>query len=182
MMGQKRMFKEPKSGLMHALIFWGLLRGDLRTITGRKLRDERILIFGAGAAGLGIARQLRQGLQAVGVNEAERHVAVLDSRGLLVDDVAMRDAYKRELAWPAALAKASGLGDPNERTLLDVIAAFRPTAVIGASGQANSFDEAAARALVAGVERPVIFPCRIPRAMPRQGQRISSSGPMGAPW
>lgn len=133
-------------------------------ITGRKLADERVLIFGAGAAGLGIARQLREGLQSVGVNEPTRQVAVLDSKGLLVDDVPMRDAYKRELAWPAALAQSAQLGDVKSRTLMDVIAKFRPTVVIGASGQANSFDEAAARAVAAAVDRPVIFPLSNPTA------------------
>jgi malate dehydrogenase (oxaloacetate-decarboxylating) len=133
-------------------------------ITHRKLDDERILVYGAGAAGLGITRQILSGLKAAGVNAPRRHVCVLDSRGLLADDVPQREAYKRELAWPSALAQEFRLGDPHHRGLAEVIAAFRPTVLIGASGQPDSFDEATVRALAAHVERPVIFPLSNPTA------------------
>jgi malic enzyme len=131
-------------------------------ITGRKLADERILVYGAGAAGLGITRALREGLKLAGVNEPERNVAVLDSKGLLVDDVPARDAYKRELAWPAALAAAMKLGDTQRRSLMDVISAYQPTVLIGASGRAGSFDETAIRAVATAIEHPVIFPLSNP--------------------
>jgi len=133
-------------------------------ITGRALGDERVLIYGAGAAGLGMARQVRSGLQSVGVNEPVRQVAVLDSQGLLVDDVAMRDTYKAELAWPATLAAEMGLRDPGRRHLADVIARFKPTVLIGASGRAGSFAESHVRAMAADVDRPVIFPLSNPTA------------------
>jgi malic enzyme len=133
-------------------------------ITGRTLRDERVLIYGAGAAGLGITRQILGGLRAVGINEPARQVAVLDSKGLLVDDVPQREAYKRELAWPADLAREHGLVEPKRRGLAEVIAAFKPTVLIGASGQPGSFDEASVRALAALIDRPVIFPLSNPTA------------------
>jgi malic enzyme len=133
-------------------------------ITGRRLADERVLVYGAGAAGLGITRQILSGLRAAGINEPRRQVGVLDSKGLLVDDVPMRDAYKAELAWPGALASEFGLGDRKRRNLADVVAAFRPTVLIGASGQPNSFDEGAVRAVAAQVDRPVIFPLSNPTA------------------
>jgi malic enzyme len=133
-------------------------------ITGRKLGDERVLIYGAGAAGLGISRQILSGLRAVGINEPQRQVGVLDSKGLLVDDVPMREAYKRELAWPATYARDLGLNDPTRRGLAELVKAFRPTVLIGASGQPGSFDEASVRALAAQVERPVIFPLSNPTA------------------
>ncbi len=127
-------------------------------ITGRQIGTERVLILGAGAAGLGITRQLRAAMQAGGDSAAT--IAVLDSKGLIVDDGPM-DAYKRELAWPAATAAAAGLV-AGQRGLHEVVKRFRPTVLIGTSGQAGAFDEAVVRAVTAGCERPVILPLSNP--------------------
>jgi malate dehydrogenase (oxaloacetate-decarboxylating) len=133
-------------------------------ITGRALTDERFVVFGAGAGGLGIARQIRVGLQQQGLSTAEAtaHIAVLDSRGLLVADNEIRDGYKRELAWSPADAQRLGLGSAERRGLADVIEAFHPTVLIGASGHAGSFTEPLVRRLASYVDRPVIFPLSNP--------------------
>ena len=133
-------------------------------VTGRALTDERIVVFGAGAGGLGIARQIRAGLAGQGLDEAgvRSRVAVLDSRGLIVADNEIRDAYKRELAWLPEQAQQAGLGNPARRGLAEVIAHFRPTALIGASGQSGSFSEALLRQMARQVERPIIFPLSNP--------------------
>jgi malate dehydrogenase (oxaloacetate-decarboxylating) len=132
-------------------------------ITGRSILEERIIIHGAGAAGLGITRQIRSAMAEAGGSPAEIRgaIAVLDSRGLLVDDGSVRDDYKRELAWPAELAESRGLSS-GKRTLLDVVRAFRPTALIGTSGQPGSFDEQVVRAMAEREERPVILPLSNP--------------------
>jgi len=133
-------------------------------VTGRALADERFVVFGAGAGGLGIARQIRVGLQQQGLSAAEAtaRIAVLDSRGLLVADNEIRDGYKRELAWTPADARALGLGAADRRGLADVIDAFKPTVLIGASGHAGSFTEPLVRRFASHVERPVIFPLSNP--------------------
>ena len=122
------------------------------------LADQRVAIVGGGAAGVGIARQLRCALQAAGLegDDLARSVAVLDSRGLIVDDRERLDPYKAEQAWPAALAADAGLGE--ERGLAAVVAALRPTALIGTSGQPGLFDEELVREMARHVERPAIFP------------------------
>jgi len=131
--------------------------------TGRTLADERILINGGGAAGLGIARQLRAGMARAGMDPAacRAAVAVMDSKGLIVDDAAAMDDYKRELAWPAAAAAALGL-DAAHRGLADVVRRWRPTVLLGTSGQAGAFTEAIVRTMAAAVDRPVILPLSNP--------------------
>jgi malic enzyme len=129
-------------------------------LTGRRLAQERVVIHGAGAAGLGIARQIKAAMRIEGLDEAEitSRVAALDSRGLLVDDQHFREQYKLELAWPAELAERNGLGAGSARDLLTVVRALKPTVLIGTSGQPGSFDEAVVRAVADNCDRPVILP------------------------
>ncbi len=136
-------------------------------VRGEALADQRVVIYGAGAAGLGICRQIRAGLQLEGLDEAaaRSRIAVLDSRGLLVDDREITDAYKRDLAMPAALAEQLGMPAAGQRDLETVIRQFRPTVLIGASGQGGSFTEAIVREMAAHSTRPVILPFSNPTAI-----------------
>ncbi len=129
-------------------------------VRGDALTDQRIVIYGAGAAGLGISRQIRAGLKLEGADEKSiaAQVVVLDSRGMLVDDRDIRDAYKRDMAWSADAAAAIGLNDPARRSLADVVAAYKPTVLIGASGQAGAFSETIIREMARHTERPVVLP------------------------
>jgi malate dehydrogenase (oxaloacetate-decarboxylating) len=134
------------------------------TIKSERLSSQRIVILGAGAAGLGVARQIRAQLVDEGVHGEQQTgvVAVLDRGGLLVDDGRPMDEYKRALAWPVARAAALGLASPAERSLLDVVRKYRPTVLIGLSGVAGAFNEQVVREMAAQVERPVIFPSSNP--------------------
>ncbi|MFK8031585.1 MAG: NAD-dependent malic enzyme, partial [Gammaproteobacteria bacterium] len=142
------------------------IQSSLR-VTGQKLADQRVVILGAGAAGLGIARQIKNGIAKAGCDEAAQMaaVAVLDSRGLLVSDGPMRDAYKTELAWSKELAKEYNLTDSSERDLLNVVERYRPTVLIGSSGQAGAFSQEVIEAMSANVERPVIMPFSNPNEL-----------------
>jgi malate dehydrogenase (oxaloacetate-decarboxylating) len=143
------------------------LAGVLAASRARRIaiEDERILILGAGAAGMGIARLLRheltnRGIEATRVTEA---VGVLDSRGLLVDGRAFDEPYKATLAWSRARVEALGI-DPEHADLLNVIRGYKPTILIGTSGTRGAFDEASIRAMAAGCERPAIFPLSNPNS------------------
>jgi len=109
-------------------------------LTGTPLRDNRILIYGAGAAGLGIARQLRSGLTAEGVDgiELQRAILVMDSGGIVSERRERLDDYKRELAWPAAAVDELALEGNDAASLLRVVSSYRPTVLIGASGQGRN--------------------------------------------
>ncbi len=129
---------------------------------GETLAEQRIVIHGAGAAGLGIARQIEAAMLEAGMpaEELYRHVAALDSQGLLVDDQDFRDEYKRSLAWPAAFAIDQGLIE--DRSLEAVVSAYQPTVLIGTSGQPGCFHESLIRDMA--VEAPVIMPMSNPTA------------------
>ena len=125
----------------------------------RPLSDERVVIVGAGAAGVGIARLLRTALAREGLaGEAlSAAIALVDAKGLIVGD---DDEYRRELAWTAELAAARGVRAGS--SLLEVVRALRPTVLVGVTGVAGLFGEEVVRAMAEGVERPAIFPLSNP--------------------
>ncbi len=126
---------------------------------GRKLTDERLVIAGAGAAGVGIARLFQSALRREGVTgEALRSsVALLDSKGLVVD---ADDEYRRDLAWTGELASSRGLRAGS--SLLDVVRAAKPTVLVGVSGVPGLFGEDVVRTMASQVERPAVFPLSNP--------------------
>ncbi|MCY3731264.1 MAG: NAD-dependent malic enzyme [Rhodospirillaceae bacterium] len=130
---------------------------------GEDIDAQRIVVLGAGAGGLGIVRQIRAEWTERGVSARERQarVAVLDRNGLIVESEET-DAYKREVAWPVELARHHGLEAPARRHLAEVVAGFRPTVLIGASGHGGAFTEDAIRAMARHTLRPIIFPCSNP--------------------
>jgi malate dehydrogenase (oxaloacetate-decarboxylating) len=145
-----------------AVALAGMLTGA--RLTGKALRDQRIVIHGAGAAGIGIARLLRSALERAGLRGEALTAAIasLDSRGLLVDDTAIADAHKREFAWPAPLAEKRGLGSERRRDLLGVVRALKPTLLIGVCAERGAFSEPIVREMARHVERPLVFPMSNP--------------------
>ena len=122
---------------------------------GRRLSDETVVVYGAGAGGAGVALAIREGMkrEGLGDDEARARVLVLDSKGLLLEGRAMED-YKR----PLAQRRDRVAGWSGERFgLAETIRQARATALLGLSGQPNTFTEEVVRALLPNVARPVVF-------------------------
>ena len=129
-------------------------------VTGTPIERQRVAILGAGAAGVGIAHQVRDAMARAGLRGEDlvASVAVLDSRGMLVDNREVRDEYKRPFVWPAELARSRKLNVDESCDLLAVVKALHPTVLIGTSGQPGAFSEGIVRAMATGHDRPAIFP------------------------
>jgi malate dehydrogenase (oxaloacetate-decarboxylating) len=129
--------------------------------------DSRIVIYGAGAAGLGIQRQLRAQLARVGLDgdALTRAILVMDSHGVVSEDRDGLDDFKKEMAWPAAMAAELGLDAAGRRNLHTVVTAYQATALVGTSGQGGSFTEATVRAMLANSEAPIILPMSNPTSI-----------------
>jgi malic enzyme len=136
-------------------------------ISQTKLEDSRVLIYGAGAAGLGITRQLKDLFQSHGVqgDDLQRTVLAMDSRGVLSSGRQTLDSYKRELAWPEAMVDELKLDASDRRNLASVIEAYQPTALIGASGHAGAFNRAVVTAMASVSEQPMILPMSNPTSI-----------------
>ena len=135
-------------------------------ITATDIKDSRILIYGAGAAGYGIAKMILNGLEDQGLSGANlsKSVLAMDSRGILTVEQEFTD-YKAELAWPKDLAAELDLKGENVNDLASVIEAYKPTVLIGTSGQFNAFDQAVVEAMAAVTARPVILPMSNPTSI-----------------
>ena len=147
-----------------AVALAGLLAGG--RLTGTELRAQRVVIYGAGAAGVGIARLFRDAFKRAGLagDELAAAIACLDSRGLLVDDAPIEDVHKRDFAWPAALADRHGLGAGRRRDLLSVVRQLKPTMLVGVCAEPGTFTEPVVREMARHVERPLVFPMSNPTA------------------
>jgi malate dehydrogenase (oxaloacetate-decarboxylating) len=138
-------------------------------ICGTLLRNQRIVIFGAGIAGIGIADVFRDVMIEEGLSAAEatRRFWCVDVHGLLTNDMGDRlHDYQATYARPAAEVRSWR----SERTahapgLAEVIRQVRPTMLIGASGAAGAFTEAMVRDMARHTERPVIFPLSSPLSL-----------------
>ncbi|MDJ0698973.1 MAG: NAD-dependent malic enzyme [Woeseiaceae bacterium] len=133
-------------------------------ISDTHFRDHKFIVHGAGAAGMGIAKRIRDHLRDEGLNDAEVRCSVLstDSRGVIFDGRGHMEDYKKKLALPADLVAEWGLQPEELRDLEKVVKAFRATVLIGTSGQPGSFTEEVVRSMAANTEMPVILPMSNP--------------------
>ena len=136
---------------------------SLRT-NGASLTDQRVVILGAGAAGIGIARQLRAAMKLTDA-DSDPVIAVLDSRGLITESGLSSDSYKCELAWNEQQMSRFGLAVDGKHDLMAVVSAIKPTVLIGSSGQSGAFTEQIVKQMAAQVERPLIMPFSNPTSL-----------------
>ncbi|MEB3304014.1 MAG: NAD-dependent malic enzyme [Cyanobacteriota bacterium] len=131
---------------------------------GQPFRDQRIVIFGAGSAGCGIAERLCRLLQRQGLTpqEAADRLWLLDRDGLVHEGLphwseAVRPYVKR--ADQVGDLPADGQGRIG---LLAVIEAVKPGVLIGTSTCAGAFDQPVVEALCRGAARPIVLPLSNP--------------------
>jgi malic enzyme len=133
-----------------AVVLAGVLAG-LR-VTGRTLADTRVVLAGAGAAGIGIARLLR--LAGVGTT------VLVDSHGLCHAGRSDLDASKSKLS-AAAVEGAT----PD---LVETIRRVRPTVLVGTTGVAGTFGREVVEVMAAGLgdgDRPIVLPLSNPTSV-----------------
>jgi malate dehydrogenase (oxaloacetate-decarboxylating) len=140
--------------------------GAMRLLRQR-LRDQRVVMFGAGTAGIGIADQLRDAMVRDGLPVAEsmRRFWCVGRHGLCTTDMAssLRD-FQLSYARPVEEIRFWSKDEKGGYGLAEVVRQVTPTILIGTSTVAGAFTEAIVRAMAADVERPIIFPLTNPTA------------------
>lgn len=133
-------------------------------VLDQPLSAQRIVFLGSGAAGIGIARLVRETLKRGGASPEviAQAIVMLDSHGLLFEDRAQVDADKRPFALGNGVMKHFGFPPADRYDLETVIRCVRPSILIGTSGAPSSFTENAIRTMAAGTPFPVVLPLSNP--------------------
>lgn len=140
------------------VVLAGVLGG--LNISGEQLKDQTILTFGAGTAGVGIANILLDEMirQGVPEEEARQHFYQVDKQGLLFEDTKGLTPGQIPFA-----RKRSEFTNADELTNLEaVVKAIHPTIMIGTSTQPGAFTEEIVKEMAAHTTRPIIMPLSNP--------------------
>ncbi|RIY32322.1 NAD-dependent malic enzyme [Psittacicella melopsittaci] len=156
-------------------------------VTKQGFKDQRLVVYGAGTAGTGMADQISAAMQREGLTreEAKARVWLIDIHGLVTSDMANLPDYQQEYARDPAEVKDWHRTN-GKISLLEVVSHVKPTILIGTSTDHGAFTEEVIRTVSAGVERPIILPLSNPtekiEAMPEdiinwsQGKALVSTG------
>ncbi len=131
---------------------------------GERLRDQRVVVAGAGAGGVGVARAIRDGMIKEGLTEEEarRQLFVMDGRGLVVDGITS-DSYKVSVSqYEDTYADWDYAGELPQ--LMDVVENGKPTVLLGLTGIQGLFNRPIIECMARNTERPIIFPLSNPTA------------------
>ena len=134
---------------------------------GSTLREQRVVILGAGSSAIGISDQIVAAMTSEGMSTADARAAIwlIDSEGLVHSARSNLGSHKTRYAQPverlATWSRESGdVSMPFG--LLDVVTNVRPTVLIGTSAQPGAFTEAIVRQMAETAPRPIIFPLSNP--------------------
>ena len=118
-------------------------------LTGGRMSDHRVLMSGAGEAGMGIADNICAVLMEEGLSlaEARKRIWFVDSKGLIVKGRAGLVEHKLHYAHDHAPCA----------DLLSAVKAIKPTMLVGVSGQPRTFTEEIVKFVGSYNARPVIF-------------------------
>ncbi|MGW2069391.1 NAD-dependent malic enzyme [Streptomyces sp. NPDC001953] len=132
-------------------------------VAGVRMRDQRLVVFGAGTAGVGIADQLRDAMIRDGAEpeQAVSQVWLIDKQGLLTRDMTdLRDFQQTYARDPAEVADWAR--DDGAISLLETVRRAEPTILLGTSTVHGAFTREVVRAMAEGTERPIVFPISNP--------------------
>lgn len=136
--------------------------GGMR-ITRTPLTELRVVIVGAGSAGTGIAHQVASALEAAGLScdEARNRCWLVDRDGLLHDHLGGFHDFQTKFVrqWDSVAELAD---DDGRISLLAVVRAAAPHALVGVTGQPGLFSEAVIRAQADAIVRPIVLPLSNP--------------------
>jgi len=180
-----RIFNDDMQGT-GAIVMAGLF--SALKVTGTRWRDQRVIVFGGGTAGTGIADQIHDQMLRDGLNkhEATRNIWIVDLPGLLTDDMSdgvldYQRPYLRPAAeaanwekspvdidpaaavrWPEMAAMRAARASTGITGLKTVVEKVKPTILIGSSTAHGAFTREIIETMSGDVDRPIVFPVSNP--------------------
>ena len=134
---------------------------------GEALSQQRIVLLGAGGAGLGIARLAETVMIAEGADQAlaRRALVMVDSKGLIYEGRQDVDQDKAPFALPRRDLLELGFESGGPFDLEGVVRRVAPTVLVGSSGSPGAFTESAIREMAAQTKTPIVLPLSNPTAL-----------------
>ena len=132
-------------------------------VTNSSMKDQTIVILGAGGAGTGIASYLLEAMKQDGLaeDEARRRFYLVDVDGLLVESTPDLSPVQKLFAQPDAAVRGwKWFG--KTITLADVVKHVQATMLIGVSTTPDLFTKSIVQEMASKVDRPIIFPLSNP--------------------
>ena len=145
-----------------AAVTLGCLIAASRAV-GKELKDQKVVLLGAGSAGCGIAESIiaRMKIEGLSDGQARARLFMVDRFGLLTDKMPNLLDFQAALAQNSANLAAWKTSGP-EISLLDTVKNVQPTVLIGASGQPSLFTEEVIRTMHASCPKPIVMPLSNP--------------------
>ncbi|NVJ62029.1 MAG: NAD-dependent malic enzyme [Gammaproteobacteria bacterium] len=155
---------------------------------GQQLKDQRIVFLGAGSAGCGIAEQIIAQMKREGLSDeqARERIYLIDSRGLLTDDLAYLKSFQKPVAQKANIAEGWTKNEDGRVDFFNTVKHAQPTVLVGVSGQPNIFTKDIVSMMCDNTDSPIILPLSNPtsrcEALPEdliqwtQGRAIVATG------
>jgi malate dehydrogenase (oxaloacetate-decarboxylating) len=133
-------------------------------VTGKTLKEQQIVMLGAGSAGIGVADGLRAAMKGEGLteDEARSRFWVIDKNGLLQSGRKDLTSEQSVYAQPEGRVSAWPRTSDGHIGLADVIGQIKATILIGLSTVGGAFSEPIVREMARKVDRPIIFPLSNP--------------------
>jgi len=133
-------------------------------VTGKSLKEQQIVMLGAGSAGIGVADGLRTAMRSEGMSEQEAlsRFWVIDKDGLLHSGRHNLTSEQAVYAQPESRVSGWPRTSNGHVGLADVIGQINATVLIGLSTVGGAFSEPLVRQMARKVERPIIFPLSNP--------------------
>ncbi|MDH5756395.1 MAG: NAD-dependent malic enzyme [Nitrospinota bacterium] len=133
-------------------------------ITEERIADQKFLIYGAGAGGVGIARQIKNALMEEGLDEKEvfSRILTVDRHGAVTRDRPDIECYKVEFAADPEVCAGWVVKDKSRTTLLETVENWGATVLLGTSGQPGAFNREVVEAMTRNSHSPLIFPLSNP--------------------
>ncbi|MES2614414.1 MAG: NAD-dependent malic enzyme [Bdellovibrionota bacterium] len=133
------------------------------------MREQRVVIHGAGTAGCAIADQILEAMKEDGLSETEAlsRIFLIDKNGLLHSELNEEtfEYFQKRYVQPIQVCKEWGYKTGAPLTLSDAVSNVKPTILIGTSTQRGAFTESIVKTMAAHCARPIIFPLSNPTAL-----------------
>ena len=127
------------------------------------LPQHKIVIVGAGSAGVGISNLISEAMIDLGVERknARANIFLVDRSGLITDNVERFD-FQEPFVKPLVSLAGWKIANNTNISLLETVTNARATIMIGVCAQAGIFTRAIIEQLAVNCVRPIIFPLSNP--------------------